>query len=219
MKKFIIMALMAVFGLTTVSAQKTVVAKKNQKVFDVVEQMPEYPGGQAALFEYLSKNIKYPADAEKKKVEGKVFVAFVVDTDGKITDVSLMRKVFPSLDAEALRVISAMPNWKPGKQNGKVVRVKYTVPLSFHLDGGKEAVEDHLCREDGTIVEIDIEKGDTTISKPLFIVDGKVMDGKKVYAINPKTIERYYMQNGQEAIEKYGDKAKDGVILITLKKN
>ena len=76
-----------------------------------------------------------------------------------------------------------------------------------------------MCREDGTIVEIDIEKGDTTISKPLFIVDGKVMDGKKVYAINPKTIERYYMQNGQEAIEKYGDKAKDGVILITLKKN
>ena len=133
MKKFIFMALMAVFGLTTVSAQKTVVAQKNQKVFDIVEQMPEYPGGQAALFEYLSKNIKYPADAEKKKVEGKVFVTFVVDTDGKITDVSLMRKVFPSLDAEAVRVISAMPNWIPGKQKGQVVRVKYTVPIMFRL--------------------------------------------------------------------------------------
>jgi protein TonB len=133
MKKFIIMALMAVFGLTTVSAQKTVVAQKNQKVFDIVEQMPEYPGGQAALFEYLSKNIKYPADAEKKKVEGKVFVTFVVDTDGKITDVSLMRKVFPSLDSEAIRVISAMPNWIPGKQKGQVVRVKYTVPIMFRL--------------------------------------------------------------------------------------
>ncbi len=133
MKKLIIMALMAVFGLITVSAQKTVVAQKNQKVFDIVEQMPEYPGGQAALFEYLSKNIKYPADAEKKKVEGKVFVTFVVDTDGKITDVSLMRKVFPSLDAEAIRVISAMPNWIPGKQKGRVVRVKYTVPIMFRL--------------------------------------------------------------------------------------
>ena len=133
MKKFIIMALMAVFGLTTVSAQKTVVAKKNQKVFDVVEQMPEYPGGQAALFEYLSKNIKYPADAEKKKVEGKVFVTFVVDSDGKITDVSLLKKVFPSLDAEAIRVISAMPNWIPGRQKGQVVRVKYTVPIMFRL--------------------------------------------------------------------------------------
>ena len=133
MKKFIIMALMAVFGLTTVSAQKTVVAKKNQKVFDVVEQMPEYPGGQAALIEYISNNVKYPDDAAKKKVEGKVFVTFVVDTDGKITDVSLMRKVFPSLDAEAIRVISAMPNWIPGKQKGQVVRVKYTVPIMFRL--------------------------------------------------------------------------------------
>ena len=133
MKKFIIMALMAVFGLTTVSAQKTVVAKKNQKVFDVVEQMPEYPGGQAALFEYLSKNIKYPADAEKKKVEGKVFVTFVVDSDGKITDVSLLKKVFPSLDAEAIRFISAMPNWIPGRQKGQAVRVKYTVPIMFRL--------------------------------------------------------------------------------------
>ena len=127
------MALMAVFGLTTVSAQKTVVAKKNQKVFDIVEQMPEYPGGQAALFEFISKNVKYPEDAVKKKVEGKVFVTFVVDTDGKITDVSLLRKVFPSLDAEAIRVISAMPNWIPGKQKGQVVRVKYTVPIMFRL--------------------------------------------------------------------------------------
>ena len=133
MKKFIIMALMAVFGLTTVSAQKTVVAKKKKKVFDVVEQMPEYPGGQAALFEYLSKNIKYPADNEKKKVEGKVFVTFVVDSDGKITDVSLLKKVFPSLDAEAIRVISAMPNWIPGRQKGQAVRVKYTVPIMFRL--------------------------------------------------------------------------------------
>ena len=133
MKKFIIMALMAVFGLTTVSAQKTVVAKKNQKVFDVVEQMPEYPGGQAALIEYISNNVKYPDDAAKKKVAGKVFVTFVVDTDGKITDVSLLRKVFPSLDAEAIRVISGMPNWIPGKQKGQVVRVKYTVPIMFRL--------------------------------------------------------------------------------------
>ena len=92
-----------------------------------------------------------------------------------------------------------------------------SAPCRTGLDGGGEEI-DHLCREDGTIVEIDIEKGDTTIVKPLFIVDGKVMDGKKVYSINPKTIERYYMQNGQEAIDKYGEKAKDGVILITLKK-
>lgn len=133
MKKFIIMSLMALFGLTTMSAQKTVVAKKNQQVFDVVEKMPEYPGGQAALFEYLQKNVKYPADAEKKKVEGRVLVTFVVNTDGSITDIEVVRKTFPSLDAEAVRVISGMPRWKPGEQKGQKVRVKYTVPLTFRL--------------------------------------------------------------------------------------
>ena len=127
------MALMALFGLTTVSAQKTVVAKKNQQVFDVVEKMPEYPGGQAALFEYLSTNVKYPADAEKKKVEGRVLVTFIVNTDGSITDIEVVRKAFPSLDAEAVRVISGMPKWIPGEQKGQKVRVKYTVPLTFRL--------------------------------------------------------------------------------------
>ena len=188
-------------------------------VFDVVEEMPQYPGGPQALFKFLGENVHDPAEAEKAGIQGRVIATFVVEKDGSISQPTVVKSVDPLLDAEALRVISAMPNWKPGKQNGEVVRVKYTVPLSFHLDGGKDALEDHLCREDGTIVEIDIEKGDTTIARPLFIVDGKVMDGKKVYAINPKSIERYYMQNGQEAIEKYGDKAKDGVILITLKKN
>ena len=185
--------------------------------FDVVEQMPEYPGGPKALMEFLNNNVQYPAEAEKAGIQGRVIATFVVEKDGSISNAKVVKSVDPLLDAEALRVIDAMPNWKPGMQNGKVVRVKYTIPLSFHLDGGGEEI-DHLCREDGTIVEIDIEKGDTTIVKPLFIVDGKVMDGKKVYSINPKTIERYYMQNGQEAIEKYGDKAKDGVVLITLKK-
>ena len=186
-------------------------------VFDVVEEMPQYPGGPQALFKFLSENVRYPAEAEKAGIQGRVIATFVVEKDGSISQPTVVKSVDPQLDAEAIRVISAMPNWIPGKQNGKVVRVKYTVSLSFHLDGGGEEI-DHLCREDGTIVEIDIEKGDTTIAKPLFIVDGNVMDGKKVYSINPKTIERYYMQNGQEAIDKYGDKAKDGVILITLKK-
>ena len=187
-------------------------------VFDVVEEMPQYPGGPQALFKFLGENVHYPAEAEKAGIQGRVIATFVVEKDGSISQPTIVKSVDPLLDAEAIRVISAMPNWIPGKQNGKVVRVKYTVPLSFNLDGGGEEV-DRLCREDGTIVEIDIEKGDTTIAKPLFIVDGKVMDGRKVYAINPKTIERYYMQNGQEVIDKYGDKAKDGVILITLKKD
>ena len=187
-------------------------------VFDVVEEMPQYPGGPQALFEFLGKNVHYPEEAEKAGIQGRVIATFIVEKDGSISEPTVVKSVDPLLDAEALRVISAMPNWKPGKQNGEVVRVKYTVPLSFNLDDGGEEI-DRLCRQDGSIVEIDVENGDTTVVKPLFIVDGKVMDGEKVYSLNPKTIERYYMQNGQEAIEKYGEKAKDGVILITLKKN
>lgn len=133
MKKLIIMSLMAMFGLTTVSAQKTVVAEKNQQAFDVVEQMPEFPGGIKALLDYLCQNVKYPADAEKQKIEGRVIANFVVETDGSISNVEVFRPVFPSLDAEAVRVLSAMPKWKPGMQSGKVVRVKYTVPISFNL--------------------------------------------------------------------------------------
>jgi protein TonB len=133
MKKLILMSLMAVFCLSTVSAQKTVVSKKNQKVFDVVEQMPEFPGGMEALFKYMAENMKYPEDAKKQQVEGRVLVQFIVETDGSVSNTEVLKRVFPSLDAEAVRVISGMPKWIPGKQNGKVVRVKYTIPVSFRF--------------------------------------------------------------------------------------
>ena len=103
------------------------------KVFDVVEEMPQFPGGSAALFEYLSKNIKYPVVAEENGVQGRVVVTFVVERDGSITDVKVVKSVDPSLDKEAQRVVKSMPHWIPGKQNGSAVRVKYTVPVTFRL--------------------------------------------------------------------------------------
>lgn len=107
--------------------------EEETKVFDVVEQMPQFPGGQQALFEYLSKNIKYPVIAEENGVQGRVIVTFVVERDGSITDVKVVKSVDPSLDKEAQRVIKSMPHWIPGKQNGSAVRVKYTVPVIFRL--------------------------------------------------------------------------------------
>ena len=103
------------------------------KVFDVVEEMPQFPGGQAALLEYLAKNIKYPVVAEENGVQGRVIVTFVVEKDGSITDVRVVKSVDPSLDKEAQRVVKSMPKWIPGKQNGSAVRVKYTVPVTFRL--------------------------------------------------------------------------------------
>lgn len=103
------------------------------KVFDVVEQMPSFPGGQSALMQYLANNIKYPVVAQENGVQGRVVVSFVVERDGSITDVQVVRSVDPSLDREAQRVVKSMPRWIPGKQNGQAVRVKYNVPVSFRL--------------------------------------------------------------------------------------
>ena len=106
---------------------------EEEKVFDVVEQMPSFPGGNGALFEWLSKNIKYPVVAEENGVQGRVIVTFVVERNGSITDVQVVKSVDPSLDKEAVRVVKAMPHWIPGKQNGSAVRVKFTVPVTFRL--------------------------------------------------------------------------------------
>lgn len=103
------------------------------KVFDVVEEMPSFPGGNGALMSYLASNIKYPVVAQENSVQGRVIVSFVVERDGSISDVRVARSVDPSLDREAQRVVKSMPRWKPGKQNGSAVRVKYTVPVVFRL--------------------------------------------------------------------------------------
>lgn len=108
--------------------------EEEEVVFVVVETMPEFPGGQQALFKYLSENVKYPVIAQENGIQGRVICQFVVNKDGSIVDVEVVRSGGdPSLDKEAVRVIKSMPNWKPGKQRGKAVRVKYTVPVNFKL--------------------------------------------------------------------------------------
>jgi protein TonB len=116
-----------------VIAQPEPPKEEENKVFDVVEVMPSFPGGQGALMQWLNKNIKYPVVAEENGVQGRVVVTFVVEKDGSITDVKVVKSVDPSLDKEAARVVKSMPHWIPGKQNGSPVRVKYTVPVTFKL--------------------------------------------------------------------------------------
>ena len=108
--------------------------EEEEVIFMVVETMPEFPGGQQALFKYLGENVKYPVIAQENGIQGRVICQFVVNKDGSIVDVVVVRSSGePSLDKEALRVINSMPKWKPGKQRGKPVRVKYTVPVNFRL--------------------------------------------------------------------------------------
>ena len=108
--------------------------EEDQTVFVIVETMPEFPGGQAELMKYLSNNVKYPVIAQENGIQGRVVCQFVVERDGSIANVEVVRSSNEaSLDREAVRVIKSMPKWKPGKQRGKAVRVKYTVPVNFKL--------------------------------------------------------------------------------------
>ncbi len=113
-------------------------SEKENDIFQVVENMPEFPGGLQECMKWLQMNLKYPAKAAENGVQGRVIVQFVVNTDGSIIDPIILRSVDPYLDKEAIRVVKAMPKWKPGTQRGKPVRVKYnTMPLQFRLQGGK----------------------------------------------------------------------------------
>jgi len=122
-----------VFDIPKGKVEKTETPQQEEVVFVVVEEMPQFPGGMQAAMEFLGKNIKYPVEAQKAKIEGRVIVRFVVGKDGGVSNVEVMRGVSPELDAEAVRVVSSMPKWVPGKQRGKAVPVKYTMPIVFRL--------------------------------------------------------------------------------------
>lgn len=133
-------------------------SKDATPIFTVVEEQPEYPGGNAEMFKFLAQKIKYPTAASKANVQGKVFVSFVVTTDGDIEDVQILKGIGFGCDAEAARVVSKFPKWTPGKQNGKAVNVKYIVPINFQL--AKEG-EDTNTGKETTVV------GFKPISKPV----------------------------------------------------
>ncbi len=107
--------------------------EETSEVFVIVEDMPEFPGGELALRKWIADNVKYPVIAAENGIQGKVYVTFVVGTDGKITNARIARGVDASLDQEAIRVVNQLPKWKPGMQRGKPVRVSYTVPINFQL--------------------------------------------------------------------------------------
>ena len=121
------------FSSSSSQAKSSTSSSSSGQVHDVVEQWPQFPGGQSALFQFLSQNIHYPEICEKKGIQGRVICSCVVDTDGSITDVQVKQSVDPNLDREAVRVIQNMPKWTPGKENGLPVRVRYTIPITFRL--------------------------------------------------------------------------------------
>ena len=188
----------------------------NKDIFDQAETMPEFPGGVGKLMEYVAKNVRYPKEAEDKCLQGRVIATFIVEKDGSITSAKIVRSIDPALDAEALRVINGMPNWKPGTQKGEPVRVKYTIPISFRLQGGGDIPAENV--KGVNVMNETVVVGYGPENEPYVIVDGKPIDGSKLKEIDPKTIDHMEVLKSQPAIEKYGEKAKNGVIIITTKK-
>ncbi len=136
MKKNLVLFFLMLFAVTVYGQNVTEQIQQllaDAKVFDVVEEQPSFPGGQGALMSWLADNIKYPVEAAKNGAQGRVIVQFVVTATGSIADVKVIRGIEPSLDKEAVRVISNMPKWTPGKQNGTAVNVRYTYPVIFRL--------------------------------------------------------------------------------------
>ena len=213
-------------------------------IFQVVEEMPEFPGGMAEAMKFLAKNIKYPVAAQEAKIEGRVIVQFVIERDGSVSDAKVMRGVNSELDAEAIRVVSMMPKWIPGKQRGKAVAVKYTMPIMFRLqtpasekeknsspivmeveegaskksvDGVMDLVRPNSQKEDAPVIRIN----GTEDKLPLVVVDGEVKGNGTAHLskVSVDQIESISVLKGATAEAEYGDKAKDGAIIITTKKN
>ena len=139
------------------------------KIYDAVEKMPEFPGGKEALKSYVASSIKYPAEAEKAGIQGRVHTAFIVEKDGCVTGARAMTSVDPQLDAEAIRIIRNMPKWTPGMQDGKPVRVKYLVPVTFRLDSSDKAISFSEDTE--------------------YYVDDKQVDANILKTIDPQTVD------------------------------
>lgn len=209
-------------------------SENDKKVFDVVEVPPVFAGGEKAMFEYLSKNIRYPVEAQKQKIQGRVVVQFVVNDEGKVSNAKIVYSIDTYLDAEALRIINAMPDWTPGKQGGKNVSVRYVLPIQFKLQGnektespakslsGKVAEVDSKDSQDSGVDIMTTKTTTTTTSKlgsdVLVVLDGIIIPNSQLNDIDPKDIESMSVLKDKSATELYGEKGKNGVIIITSKK-
>lgn len=193
---------------------------KDDNVYDITEEPPSFPGGQAAMKTYLARNIKYPPTAMKNKIEGRVILQFVVRADGSISDTHVMRSISPELDAEAVRVIANMPKWNPGKQDGKPVNVKFTIPVSFKLDAGKtqpDGLKGNVVKINGKNYVPDDTQAISLKGSPYYVVDGKHVED--ISNIKPDQIDQINIyKDAKNTTDKYGDAAKNGVIEIILKK-
>lgn len=223
----------ALSGETVSLSEVNIKADGNGKVYDFVslQSQPTFPGGMDKFYEYVSNSMQYPQEARDKKVTGKVFLSFVIETDGELTDIKIDRRLGYGTDEEALRVLKASPKWIPGIQDGQKVRVKYNIPISFSLTGtvsteAKGSIQpDRDATEgvNGRLWALEEKLGLKSPTTPLYIVDGvKQKPNKKLISplstMNQDNIASLEILADKTATALYGEEGKNGVILIVTKK-
>lgn len=194
-------------------------------VFSVVEQNAEFPGGTGEMYNFLGANLTYPAEAAAKKVEGKVFLSFVVGESGEIRNPKILKGLGYGIDEEAIRVVMSMPRWSPGRQSGKAVAMTYNLPIQFTLDDASlQSIKAKKLQKDLEQTNRDenvsaLLEQLNSVRRPLIIIDGLRQDGKNLKGqIEPNTIHSVTVFKGQQAMELYGPEGKNGVIKIITKK-
>jgi TonB family protein len=186
------------------------IAQDTVHAFTSVEQAPSFPGGMNKFYEYLSKSVKYPKEAVAKNIQGKVFLSFIVEKDGALSDIHVDKKLGAGTDEEAIRVLEASPRWIPGKRAGKPVRVKYHIPIGFALS---KKTTDSVPEKVVTIKSGSSFNG----KKPLIYVDGIKSNEESMKAINSENIASVHVYKSDKAVERYGEDGRDGVVEITTK--
>ena len=185
----------------------------NDDVKSVCEVQPEFPGGSKELMKFIAEKLRYPSECAEKGIEGRVTLSFIVEKDGSITNIEELRSPDPRLTAEAKRVLSLMPNWTPGKQDGKAVRVKYMIPVTFRKNGGYAVI---------TIDDVKPSTSKTSVKfEGLRLLDGRPISAEEFNKLSTDIIESIDILKDDENISKYigqYPEAKNGIIMITTKK-
>lgn len=205
-----------------VSLNEVPVDQNDVKVYDFVsiDKQPSFPGGMEMFYQYLKKTVKYPAEAQEKNVQGKVFLSFTVEKNGELADIKVERKLGAGTDEEAVRILKESPKWIPGIYHGKAVRVKYNIPINFSLTGNPPA-----GNRTGRVIGLSVIEGADKKLKFTGIGEGKdpliMVDGKKAEAslndISPDNIAEIHILKDASATKLYGTAAANGAILITTK--
>jgi TonB family protein len=195
-----------------ITTQKKTVWGYDELIFESVEENPEYPGGVKELYNFIGNNLKYPLEAVKNNISGKVFAKFIVRTDGSISDIKILKGIGYGCDEETVRVISQLPPWKPGKQNGEPVNVMFTMPINFQLNDDRIANVINIPRSSGGVRIRGINGAEN-----LFILDGKEIKKEELSLLDPNDISSIDVLKDESAVKIYGERGRAGVVIIHKK--